>query len=177
MSIIVFGSFARREAGPDSDIDVVVVRPTDIDEDDEARAESIEGWRRDVRRLAGNPVEVLEVSDDEAASWLTGQSQVWADIRRESPRRSRPQPRSPRERPQCLGAPAAPGQPQKMQVGFNFNKANDRLTARRDRDQGAGRGQTCGQSSPPSSSPSHTSSWWGLRGTPGRSRYRMSSPQ
>lgn len=83
VSVIVFGSFARREAGPDSDIDVVVVRPTGLDEDDEAWAESIEGWHRDVRRLAGNPVEVLEVSDDEAASRLTGQSQVWADIRRE----------------------------------------------------------------------------------------------
>lgn len=82
-SVIVFGSLARREAGPDSDIDLVVVRPTDIDEDNEAWAESIEGWRRDVRRLAGNPVELLEVSDDEVASRLTGRSQVWADIRRE----------------------------------------------------------------------------------------------
>ncbi len=53
VSVIVFGSFARREAGADSDIDVVVVRPTDIDEDNEAWAESIEGWRRDVRRTHG----------------------------------------------------------------------------------------------------------------------------
>lgn len=83
VSVIVFGSFARREAGPDSDVDVVVVRPIDIDEDDQAWAESIEGWRRDVRRLTGNPVEVLEVSDDEAASRLTGRSQLWADIRRD----------------------------------------------------------------------------------------------
>lgn len=83
VSVIVFGSFARREAGPDSDIDLVVVRPTDIDEDNDAWAESIESLRRDVRRLAGNPVEVLEVSDDEAASRLTGCNQVWADIRRE----------------------------------------------------------------------------------------------
>ncbi len=83
VSVIVFGSFARREAAPDSDIDIVVVRPNHIDEDDEAWAESIENWRRDVRRLTGNPVEVLEVSDDEAASRLTGRSQVWADIRRE----------------------------------------------------------------------------------------------
>lgn len=83
LSVIVFGSFARREAGPDSDLDLVVVRPTDIDEDNEAWAESIEGWRRDVRRLTGNPVEVLEVSDDEAALRLTGRSQVWGDIRRD----------------------------------------------------------------------------------------------
>lgn len=83
VSVIVFGSFARREAGPDSDIDLVVVRPTGIDEDDEAWAASIEGWRREVHRLTGNPVEVLEVSVDEAASRLTGESPVWANIRRE----------------------------------------------------------------------------------------------
>jgi len=83
VSVIVFGSFARREAAPGSDIDIVVVRPNHIDEDDEAWAESIEGWRRDVQRLTGNPVEVLEVSDDEVASRLTGRGQVWADIRRD----------------------------------------------------------------------------------------------
>lgn len=81
VSVIVFGSFARREAGPDSDIDLVVVRPTGVDEDDDAWAESLEGWRRDVGRLTGNAVEVLEVSVDEVASRLTGSSQVWADIR------------------------------------------------------------------------------------------------
>jgi DNA-binding transcriptional ArsR family regulator len=83
LSVIVFGSFARREAGPDSDIDLVVVRPAGLDEDDEAWSESIEGWRHDVRRLTGNPVEVLEVSADEAASRLTGRSQLWTDIRRD----------------------------------------------------------------------------------------------
>ncbi|MCU1496299.1 MAG: polymerase beta domain protein region [Acidimicrobiales bacterium] len=83
VSVIVFGSFARREAGPDSDIDLVVVRPTAIDEDDETWTESLEGFRRDVRRLTGNPAEVLEVSEREATSRLTGRSQVWADIRRE----------------------------------------------------------------------------------------------
>ena len=82
-SVIVFGSFARRAAGPDSDIDLVVLRPADIDEDDDAWAESLEGFRRDVRRLTGNPVEVLEASTDEAARRLTGRSQVWADISRE----------------------------------------------------------------------------------------------
>ena len=83
VSVVVFGSFGRREAGPDSDIDLVVVRPDEIDEDDDAWAESLEGFRRDVRQLTGNPVEVLEVSAGEAASRLTGRSSAWADIRRE----------------------------------------------------------------------------------------------
>jgi predicted nucleotidyltransferase len=83
VSVIVFGSFARREADADSDIDVVMVRPAEIDEDDDAWSASTEAWRRDVRLLTGNPVEVLEVSADEAVTKLAGRSQVWADIRRD----------------------------------------------------------------------------------------------
>lgn len=83
LSVIVFGSFVRREADADSDIDVVVVRPTEIDEDDDGWVESLEAWRRAVRRLAGNPVEVLEVSAHETATKISGGSQTWADIRRD----------------------------------------------------------------------------------------------
>lgn len=82
-SVIVFGSFARREAGPDSDIDALVVRPPGIDEDDEPWATSLEGWRSDVRRLTGNPVEVLELSAEEAAARAAGRGQLWAEIRRD----------------------------------------------------------------------------------------------
>ena len=83
VSVIVFGSFARREADTDSDIDVVVVRPSDVGEDNELWSASLEAWRTDVRRLAGNPVEILEVSEDEASAKLAGRGQVWADIRRD----------------------------------------------------------------------------------------------
>ena len=83
VSVMVFGSFARREADADSDIDVAIVRPTEVDEDDDAWSASLEAWRGDVRLLTGNPVEVLEVSANEVATKLAGRSQVWADIRRE----------------------------------------------------------------------------------------------
>jgi predicted nucleotidyltransferase len=81
VSAIVFGSFARREAGTDSDIDVVVVRPAGVDEDE--WSESLEAWRRGIQRLTGNPVEVLEVGADEAAAKLRSRSPVWVDIRRD----------------------------------------------------------------------------------------------
>lgn len=83
VSVIVFGSFARKEAVVDSDIDVVVVRPDDVDEGDDAWSASIETFRRDVRQLTGNPVEVLHVSAGEAATKLAGRAQVWADIQRD----------------------------------------------------------------------------------------------
>lgn len=83
VSVIAFGSFSRKEAGPDSDIDLVVVRPAEIGEDDDAWTDSLQAWRRDVRRLTGNLVEVLEVSANEAAARLAGRSQLWADVRRD----------------------------------------------------------------------------------------------
>ena len=58
-SVIVFGSFARREARTDSDIDVLVVRPTDIDE-----------GRNGVGRLTGNAVEIVEYSPAEIETRL-----------------------------------------------------------------------------------------------------------
>lgn len=82
-TVIVFGSFARREAESDSDIDIVVVRPDEVNEDDDGWAESLESFRRDVGRVTGNPVEVLELSIDEAATKAAGRSQLWADIRRD----------------------------------------------------------------------------------------------
>lgn len=83
VSVIIYGSFARREARHGSDIDVVVVRSADLDEDDSDWAASLEGWRSLVRQLTGNPVEVLEVSADEAAARSTGRSQLWTEIRRD----------------------------------------------------------------------------------------------
>ena len=83
VSVIVFGSFARSEAGRDSDVDIVVVRSVEIDEDDDGWAESLEAWRRNVGRLTGNPVEVLEVSAKEASAKVAGRSQLWSDIRRD----------------------------------------------------------------------------------------------
>lgn len=81
--MIVFGSFARREADAESDIDVVVVRPDGVDEDDDVWSASIEAWRNDVDRLTGNRVEALEVGAAEAAKRLSSRSQVWANIRRD----------------------------------------------------------------------------------------------
>lgn len=82
-SVIVFGSFARGEADPESDIDVLFVRPAGVGEGDEAWSASVEHWREAVRRLTGNRVEVLEVGSEEVATRLRRRQQVWRDIRRE----------------------------------------------------------------------------------------------
>lgn len=83
VSVIAFGSLARGEADADSDIDLVVVRADDVDDDDERWADSIDLWRRQVRALTGNDVEIVESTASEARRKLRGRSELWRNIERE----------------------------------------------------------------------------------------------
>ena len=83
VSVVAFGSFARDDGSAESDIDLVVVRPRNIDEDDERWLSSLDAWRNHISRVAGNDIEVLEVGEDEIAAKLKGAAQVWRDIRRD----------------------------------------------------------------------------------------------
>jgi predicted nucleotidyltransferase len=82
-SVVVFGSFARSEATADSDIDVLVVRRADVDEDDERWAASLDEWLLEARRVTGNPVNHLEVTSDELPAKLRSRKPLWRDIRRD----------------------------------------------------------------------------------------------
>ncbi len=83
VSIIVFGSFARGEADEQSDLDVIVVRPDEIADDDDAWAAAIEQWRNEVRAITGNEVEILEVAHDEVPAKLDTGSTLWRDVARD----------------------------------------------------------------------------------------------
>ncbi|MFT7610593.1 MAG: putative nucleotidyltransferase [Candidatus Aldehydirespiratoraceae bacterium] len=82
-SVIIFGSFARREADRHSDIDALIIRPDGVDEDDDTWATGVEQWRQHVRKITGNPVEVIEADGAEAARKLSSKSPLWRDIARE----------------------------------------------------------------------------------------------
>ncbi|MGI8663081.1 MAG: nucleotidyltransferase domain-containing protein [Acidimicrobiales bacterium] len=82
-SVIVFGSFARREADATSDIDVVVVRPRTIDEDQARWRASLDCWRDGAQRLTGNRIEIVEVSEVDFARLLRSRKPFWLDVQRD----------------------------------------------------------------------------------------------
>jgi predicted nucleotidyltransferase len=83
VSVIVFGSLARGEARATSDVDVVVVRPEDVDEEDERWHADLERWRQEARRLTGNRVEIVEVGESDVARFLRGRRPLWTEVARE----------------------------------------------------------------------------------------------
>jgi predicted nucleotidyltransferase len=80
VSVIVFGSFARGDADAESDLDVIVVRSEDVDDDDVAWRYAVETWRQTARRLTGNRVEVIEVNEHEVGQLLQSGRPLWTDV-------------------------------------------------------------------------------------------------
>jgi predicted nucleotidyltransferase len=83
VNVTLFGSFARGDEDARSDVDVVVVRPTAIDEDDAAWSDSMSRWETHLRRVSGNPVRRIEVSEDDVARLLPSRRPLWRSIRQE----------------------------------------------------------------------------------------------
>lgn len=83
VSVIAFGSFVRGDSEPDSDIDVIVVRPTGIEADNERWTQTVDRWRTDVSRLAGSTVEIVDVDAASVGPKLSGEAQLWLDVRRD----------------------------------------------------------------------------------------------
>ena len=75
--LVVFGSFARGEAHENSDIDVLAVPPPEAQVDD-CRWTVALGQRTDrASRIAGNPVNLLEVTMDELPKLVRREREPW----------------------------------------------------------------------------------------------------
>lgn len=83
VSVIAFGSFVRGDSEPDSDIDVIIVRPTGVDADDDRWTQTIDRWRTIVSRVAGSTIEILDVDAASVATKLSGEAQLWLDVQRD----------------------------------------------------------------------------------------------
>lgn len=77
--VALFGSAARGDMRPDSDIDLFVVRPDDVDADDETWLRQLDTLTESVTGWTGNDARVLELAAGEVAAG----GQVVRDIRAE----------------------------------------------------------------------------------------------
>jgi predicted nucleotidyltransferase len=82
-AVVLFGSFARGEDDAASDVDVLVVRPRVIDEDEPRWVESMAQWESHVQEVSGNALNRIEVAQVEVPSLLQSRRPLWQAIRRE----------------------------------------------------------------------------------------------
>lgn len=82
-AIVVYGSAARGDGDTTSDIDLLVVRPASVEEDDRE-------WERDltalgfaVPRWTGNPCEILDRSPDQLRAMAGAGERLLGEIRRD----------------------------------------------------------------------------------------------
>jgi predicted nucleotidyltransferase len=82
---VVFGSFARGEAGLDSDVDVLAVRPPGVTNGaDDEWIDSLGRWADQATRVIGNPVNLVEIEAAELPGLLAGpEPSVWHDATRD----------------------------------------------------------------------------------------------
>lgn len=80
VSVILFGSMARKEATSDSDIDVLFVRPSEINEDDDAWWEAMEMFRVAVYSFCGNDVRIIEYGIEELKERLDEPRGFWESV-------------------------------------------------------------------------------------------------
>jgi predicted nucleotidyltransferase len=66
-SVLLFGSVARGEASPESDLDLLVIRPSDVEEEAVGWREQLAVLERDATGWTGNEARILEYGEDELA--------------------------------------------------------------------------------------------------------------
>lgn len=60
VAVVLFGSNARSEAGPSSDVDLLIVRPVAVDADDQRWAHDVAAFSEQVQLWTGVACDVLE---------------------------------------------------------------------------------------------------------------------
>jgi predicted nucleotidyltransferase len=79
----IFGSFARRDGDAGSDVDVLLVRPDEVDGDDPAWTAQRYDLARRLERWIGNPAQMVEVSAGELRGALRRSDALVASLRRD----------------------------------------------------------------------------------------------
>jgi predicted nucleotidyltransferase len=77
----LFGSTARGDGDTQSDIDLFVIRPNGVDEDEPAWCAQIEDLQTQVLRWTGNRAGIVQISESQIARLLDDEPPIVADLR------------------------------------------------------------------------------------------------
>jgi predicted nucleotidyltransferase len=77
VSLVVFGSFASGEAHEGSDLDALVVRASGVQADDPRWVDSLGQWTDRAKRIAGNPVNLLQAAVDDMPALMGRRGSIW----------------------------------------------------------------------------------------------------
>lgn len=80
----LFGSAARGDGDTDSDIDLLIVRPADLDPASETWRAQIDALAEDVRRSTGNNAGIVEISETDLPLLAKEQPPILAELRRDA---------------------------------------------------------------------------------------------
>jgi predicted nucleotidyltransferase len=80
----LFGSFARRDGDADSDVDVLLVRPVNVSEEDEAWSAQRRQLAASIQTWVGNPAQILEVGDEELTTAIRRGEPLVENLRRDA---------------------------------------------------------------------------------------------
>jgi predicted nucleotidyltransferase len=77
----LYGSAARGEGDVDSDIDILLVRPREVDPEDRRWRTQVGDLEAALPRWTGNPADISEVSEDELRQIVADESPIVAELR------------------------------------------------------------------------------------------------
>lgn len=83
VEVVMFGSTARGDGDPDSDIDVLVVRPDPVDPDDTTWSAQLADFQLALQRWSGNPCELLTLSQSQWREAEAAHAPITAEVRRD----------------------------------------------------------------------------------------------
>ena len=83
-AVWLFGSTARGQGGTDSDLDLLIVRPDDIDESDPIWVEQLATLAEQASLWSGNSCEVVEYSAQEVRELIAGDERLVTELRRDA---------------------------------------------------------------------------------------------
>jgi predicted nucleotidyltransferase len=83
-AVWLFGSASRGQGGPDSDIDIIVVRPDETSDSDPRWLEQLESLAQHASRWSGNACEIVEYSSSELQRLVRRRERLVTELRRDA---------------------------------------------------------------------------------------------